>query len=160
MALEVERKFLLAEAPDRLDDHPAKQIEQGYLAITEDVEVRLRRADDVCFLTVKRGHGEVREEAEVPLAEDQFEALWPLTGSLRIEKSRHVVPLDDQLSAEVDVFKGELEGLVLAEIEFPSESASEAFEAPRWLGDEVTGDNRYSNQELARSGVPERCKRA
>ena len=156
MALEVERKFLLPEAPGWLDEHPAKRFEQGYRAITADVEVRLRRADSDFLLTAKRGHGEVREESEVALAEDQFDHLWPLTESLRIEKRRHVVPLEEGLSAEVDVYAGDLDGLVVAEIEFPSEDASRDFDPPDWLGEELTGDDRYANQALARSGAPDR----
>jgi adenylate cyclase len=156
MALEVERKFLLPAAPDWLGDHSAQEIEQGYLAIAGDVEVRLRRSDGERLLTVKRGHGEVREEVEVPLTEDQFERLWPLTEPLRIEKRRYVVPLGGELRAEVDVYRGELDGLILAEVEFSSEAAAEAFDLPDWLGREVTGDERYANQTLAQSGGPKR----
>jgi adenylate cyclase len=153
MGLEVERKFLLAEPPEWLGEHPSTQIEQGYVAITDEVEVRLRRAGADRFLTVKRGHGEVREEVEVALEEQQFDALWPLTEPRRLEKVRYLVPVGD-LTAEVDVFTGGLNGLVLAEIEFPSEAESGRFEAPGWLDEEVTGDARYSNQELARAGLP------
>jgi adenylate cyclase len=154
MALEVERKFRLPGAPDWLGDHPSIRIEQGYVVIAEDVEVRLRRSDEERLLTIKRGHGEVREEVEIPLSGEQFDALWPLTESRRLEKVRHLVPLDD-LTAEVDVFDAPLDGLTLAEIEFASETESRGFEAPKWLGEEVTGDQRYANQDLARSGVPD-----
>jgi len=155
MALEVERKFLLPGAPEWLGDHPVARIEQGYIAITDDVEVRLRSADDDRYLTVKRGHGEVREEVEIRLSEEQFGAFWPLTESLRLDKSRYLVPVED-LTVEVDVFEGPLHGLVLAEIEFPSEALSQQFQPPPWLGEEVTGDDRYANQDLARSGLPDR----
>lgn len=155
MALEVERKFLLLEAPKWLGDHPVLRIEQGYIVITDGVEVRLRSVDEDRYLTVKRGHGEVREEVEVRLSEEQFGVLWPLTESLRLEKSRYLVPIED-LTAEVDVFEGPLHGMVLAEIEFSSQAESEGFQPPPWLGEEVTGDDRYANQDLARSGVPDR----
>jgi CYTH domain-containing protein/CHAD domain-containing protein len=148
MALEIERKFLLTALPEWIDEHPAKRIEQGYIVITEEVEVRLRRIDDAPLLTVKRGHGEVREEVEVALEQAGFDALWPLTEDLRVQKRRHLVPLDE-LTVEVDVFEGGLEGLALAEIEFPSEAASEDFRPPDWLGEEVTGIDAYANQSLA-----------
>jgi adenylate cyclase len=154
MALEVERKFRLAEAPEWLGEHPRDSIAQGYVAVTEEVEVRLRAADGHRLLTIKRGHGEVREEVEVQLSAEQFDALWPLTEGLRIEKKRYRVPLGE-LTAEVDLFEGDLEGLALAEIEFRSERESDGFEPPAWLATEVTGDARYANQTLARSGMPE-----
>jgi CYTH domain-containing protein len=56
---------------------------------------------------------------------------------------------------EVDVFEGELAGMITAEMEFDSEAASEAFEAPDWLGTEVTGDERCANETLATRGLPE-----
>ena len=155
MAVEVERKFVLPEQPPWLREHPSTAISQGYLVVGETVEVRLRDAGGKRLLTVKRGHGEVREEVEIPLDYAQFEALWPLTEPLRVEKRRHLVPLDDDLTAEVDVFEGRREGLVLAEIEFPSEDESKRFRPPPWLGREVTGDDRYANQTLAQSAPPQ-----
>jgi CYTH domain-containing protein len=150
MALEVERKFLLSGAPEWLEDHPSERIEQGYLVAEDGEEVRLRRSGEKRRLTVKRGQGEVREEVEVDLSPPQFDELWPLTEQLRLTKRRYLVPLDD-LEVEVDAFDGDLEGLVTAEIEFESAAAADEFEPPSWLGEEVTGDERYANQGLARS---------
>ena len=116
--------------------------------------MRLRRDGDKLKLTVKGGRGLARQETEVDLPAEVFEELWPQTAELRVEKTRHLVPLDGGLTAEVDVYSGDLEGLVTAEVEFESEEASEAFEAPSWLGTEVTGDHRYANQSLAANGVP------
>jgi adenylate cyclase len=152
--MEVERKFHLPEQPTWLGDHPSVAIAQGYLVIDDEVEVRLRAADRHRLLTVKRGHGESREEIEVQLSAEQFDALWPLTDSLRLRKRRFRVPVDG-LTAEVDVFEGELVGLVLGEVEFDSTGTADRFEAPPWLGEEVTGDDRYANQTLARSGLPQ-----
>jgi adenylate cyclase len=154
MALEVERKFRLTEPPEGLGEHPHDSIAQGYLVIADDVEVRLRAADGHRLLTVKRGHGEVREEVELQLSAEQFDALWPLTEGLRLEKKRHRVPLGE-LTVEVDVFEGDLAGLALAEVEFSSEQESQGFDPPDWLGEEVTGDDRYANQTLAKSGSRE-----
>ncbi len=154
MSLEIERKFTLAKPPAWLADHPALGIEQGYLAVSEEAEVRLRRIGKDYLLTVKRGSGEVRQEAEVRLTPSQFEALWPLTASRRLCKRRHRVPLDGGLFAEVDVYAGDLAGLVVAEVEFRSEDDSGAFHPPEWMGQEVTGDGRYANQTLALNGKP------
>jgi adenylate cyclase len=150
---EIERKFILGKLPDWLQDCSSAPIEQGYLAIDKAVEVRLRRIGERRLMTVKRGHGEVREEVEVGLDEHQFDALWPLTDSQRLRKTRYLVPLGAGLDAEVDVFEGELEGLVTAEVEFDSAEQSRDFQPPPWLGDEVTGDGRYANQSLALHGV-------
>jgi adenylate cyclase len=155
MASEIERKFLLSEPPDWLSRCRAVRIEQGYLAIERDAEVRLRRRDEERLLTVKRGHGEVREEIEIALDAGQFDALWPLTESRRLRKTRWMVPLEGgDLTAEVDVFEDELAGLVVGEVEFDSEAASRSFEAPGWLGEEITGEERYAGQTLALRGRP------
>lgn len=150
--MEVERKFLVAEPPD-LDGADSDEIEQGYLAIGADGEVRLRRRGDQLVLTAKRGSGLARDEAEVELDRDAFEELWPLTEGRRLHKRRHVLPHGD-LEFEVDVYEGDLEGLVVAEIEFPSEGAAREFEPPAWIGQEVTGDERYLNETLATKGRP------
>lgn len=152
MGLEVERKFLLAGPPPWLGECPAVPIEQGYLALTEELEVRLRRAGERHTLTVKRGTGEVREEVEISLEPEQFEALWPLTGSRRLTKTRYRKPLGGDLEAEVDVYGDRLRGLVVAEVEFPSPARSHGFEPPAWLAEEVTGDSRYANRNLALDG--------
>ena len=124
MSTEIERKFLLPEPPQLLHKHAARDLVQGYLAIAEDVEVRLRRSGEDRLLTVKRGKGETREEVEIELVPSQFEQLWGLTESARVTKRRFEVPLEQGRCAEVDVYAGELAGLVVAEVEFPSRAAS------------------------------------
>ncbi|HEY8583444.1 MAG TPA: CYTH domain-containing protein [Capillimicrobium sp.] len=152
-AFEIERKFLPGELPEEVLRAAAKPIEQGYLAIDEGVEVRVRRIGGRCVLTVKGGRGLVRLEEELEIDERRFEALWPLTEGRQLEKSRRSVPLGDGALLEVDEYGGALAGLVVAEVEFPSVAASEAFAVPAWLGTEVTGDERYANRSLALSGV-------
>jgi adenylate cyclase len=151
--VEIERKFLVDRAPPDLDQ--GKPIEQGYLAVGEDgVEVRVRRLGDTTVLTVKSGPGMVRTEEEFAIDERRFESLWALTDGRRLTKTRHVIPLEDGLVAEVDVYSGAHDGLLTAEIEFPSLEASEAFDPPAWLGREVTGDRRFAAQSLALNGRP------
>ena len=95
----------------------------------------------------------VRTEEELDIDERRFESLWPLTEGRRVSKTRHLIPLDSGLAAELDVYRGAHDGLLTAEIEFPSLEASEAF-PPGWLGREVTGDRRFANQALALDGRP------
>jgi CYTH domain-containing protein/CHAD domain-containing protein len=149
---EIERKFLVGEMPRA--DSGSTPIEQGYLVIGTDSEVRLRRIGDELLLTAKVGHGEVREEVEVAIGPDAFESLWPLTASRRVRKVRHFVPVGEGLRAEIDVYEGGLDGLRTAEVEFDSVEAARRFTPPAWLGKELTGDPAYANQSLATAGLP------
>jgi adenylate cyclase len=150
--VEVERKFLVGELPD-LERTESNEIEQGYLATGSDGEVRVRRKGEQLVLTAKRGSGLSRDEAEVELDQASFDELWPLTEGRRLHKRRHVIP-HGELKIEMDVYEGDLEGLRVAEIEFPSEEEAKAFEPPDWLGEDVTGDARYLNETLATQGAP------
>jgi CYTH domain-containing protein/CHAD domain-containing protein len=152
---EIERKFLLPALPDAAARPAAVRIEQGYVAIGEQTEVRLRRAGGRMTLTAKRGHDEARAEHEIALYKEQFEAIWALTGERRLVKTRRRVPLPaDGLVAEVDVYEGPLAGLATVEVEFGSSAQSRAFQPPEWFGAELTGDPAYSNQSLAANGLP------
>jgi CYTH domain-containing protein/CHAD domain-containing protein len=155
VAAEIERKFLIPAPPDRVRAGEGTQIEQAYLAITDEVEVRLRRSGSETRLTVKGGHGDVRQEIEFAVEAQEFEELWSLSADRRLEKTRLEVPLENGLVAEVDIFEGVLEGLVIAEVEFDSEDAKRDFEPPAWFGDELTGDQRYANQTMATDGSPD-----
>jgi adenylate cyclase len=151
--VEIERKFLVDRSPAGLPE--GERIDQGYLVVGEDgVEVRIRRRAGTTTLTVKSGPGMVRTEEEIAIDERRFESLWPLTDGRRVSKTRHVIPLESGLAAELDVYRGNHDGLLTAEIEFPSLEASEAFDPPEWLGREVTGDRRFANQALALDGRP------
>jgi CYTH domain-containing protein len=154
-AVEIERKFLVDALPDGLADARADRIEQGYLAIHADgVEVRVRRRAGKSTLTVKSAPGEVRVEEELPIDDRRFEALWQLSAGRRISKTRHLVPIEPGLTAELDIYHEELDGLLTVEVEFPSRDASAAFVPPPWIGRELTGDPRYANQSLALHGPP------
>ena len=150
---EIECKFRFGEVPG-LDAADRVEIEQGYLAIDREAEVRLGRAGTEHRLTTKRGHGAEREEVEIDIGADDFERLWPLTAGRRVAKTRHRIDLGDGLTAEVDLYAGELDGLRVVEVEFPDAEAERRFEPPEWFGEELTGDERYANQTLASDGLP------
>jgi CYTH domain-containing protein len=152
--VEVERKFLLADVPETMRFARREPIRQGYLALDGDTEVRLRLTPKHAVLTIKAGRGEVRTEEEVELDRRQGDALWELTEGRRLQKTRRRVRAGDAL-VEVDEYGGALDGLVVAEVEFPDEEASRAFRPPSWFGREVTGDRRYANRSLASDGVPD-----
>ncbi len=145
--VERERKYVLTALPPLLG--PGVRLRQGYLAIDGSVSVRVRESGaDGCTLTVKAGRGAVRIELEWPLTTEQFDAAWDQTRGRRIHKTRHLVPLDRH-TVEVDVFREELDGLLLAEVEFDSADALATFEPPAWFGLEVTDDDAYTNASLA-----------
>jgi CHAD domain-containing protein len=75
-----------------------------------------------------------------------------LTESRRLAKRRYRAALGNGLQAEIDVYEGRLEGLLVAEVEFPSEQRSREFTPPAWLGTEITGDEQYANRNLAVNG--------
>lgn len=153
--LEIERKFLVEEVSAQLAGAPATEIDQGYLVLGAGAsEARVRRRAGAFTLTVKRGGGLVRGETEIELSEEQFERLWPLTEGQRVRKRRHELPLAGDLVAEVDVYADGLQGLIVAEVEFPDEATAAAFTPPAWLGREVTEDPAYKNRRLATDGRP------
>ena len=151
--MEIERKWVLDAPPSGLEDHRSQRFEQGYLAIDPaGAEVRVRRKDGVkSVMTVKTGIGLVRGEEEWEIA--NFDALWPLTAGRQVLKTRYFIPLGRH-TVELDVYEGDLNGLVTAEVEFPDEASARAFEAPAWLGRDVTEDKRYGNRVLAVDGIP------
>jgi adenylate cyclase len=154
--VEIERKFIVTGSPPGLGEHPSSTLEQGYVAIHADgTEVRIRRAAGASVLTIKSSGGLVRVEEEFPIDDATFERLWPLTEGRRIQKVRHLVPHgpSGDLLIEVDVYDGDLAGLVVAEVEFASEEDARVFAPPPWFGREVTTDARFKNQRLAVDGL-------
>lgn len=146
MATEIERKFLLRDTAF-LNSLSGQRICQGYLSHSPDASVRVRIAGKQGFLTIKgRSTGISRAEFEysVPLAD--AEALLALCKHGKIEKTRYRLPIDNHVW-EIDVFEGDNQGLVVAEIELTSER--DQFERPAWLGEEVSDDPRYFNSQLS-----------
>jgi CYTH domain-containing protein len=147
--IEIERKFLVTSTTF-LDEFCAKnRIVQGYLSSVPERTVRVRIKGDKGFLTIKgksSDSGMSRMEWEKEIALEEAEQLLRLCEAGVIDKIRYEIPVGKHLY-EVDVFSGENDGLILAEIELESEN--EAFEKPNWLGKEVTNDNRYYNAYLS-----------
>jgi CYTH domain-containing protein len=156
--MERERKFLVTRPPSGLNKYPHKRIRQGYLAVpnprdTDHVEIRVRDEEGKHMITVKGGRGARRDEVELPIPDKAFRSLWPLTQGKRIEKVRYRIPLED-FTAELDVYRGNLSGLMTAEVEFDSDRDLRSFRPPEWLGREVTGRDEFSNSRLATRAKP------
>lgn len=146
MKKEIERKFLV-----KGDFMPfvtsSTRIEQGYVAKSEQLTLRIRTRNEQGYLTIKgrtneKGMSRSEWEYEIPV-EEARELLKFSRGT--ISKTRYLVPVGDH-TFEVDEFYGENEGLVVAEVELQDEN--EEYPRPDWLGEEVTGDRRYYNSQL------------
>ena len=152
--MEIERKFLIEKAklPENLEEFARHEIEQGYLC-TEPV-VRIRREDESYYLTYKSKGLLAREEYNLPLNQEAYLHLKPKADGIVIVKTRYRIPERDGLTIELDVFHGDYEGLLLAEVEFPSEEAANAYEPPAWFGEDVTYSSRYHNSTLSKGIQP------
>lgn len=148
--IEIERKFLVVSNDFISESEAHFAIAQGYLNASPERNVRIRIKGEKSFLTIKgignqSGTTRFEWEKEIPLAEGR--QLMDLCEKGTIEKTRYLVKKGRHIF-EVDVFEGENQGLVIAEVELSDEN--ETFEKPHWLGKEVTGDERYYNAYLSR----------
>ncbi len=156
--MEIERKFLIGTMPD-LEQYPKKHFVQGYLSTSPTV--RVRREEEEYFLTYKGRASEdhmAREEYNLPLTKEAFAHLLPKCDGNLISKTRYFIPLGknkegSELTAELDVFDAPFEGLVFAEVEFPTVEEARSFEAPDWFGEDVTDDRRYYNSYLSQCKI-------
>ena len=147
--MEIERKFLVQK--DKwlsVSKPPGILYIQGYLSIDEAKVIRVRVAGEQGFLTIK-GKSETfsHPEYEYSIPVDDARELINRFTTTQVEKVRIRIPAGKHVW-EVDEFRGENKGLLMAEIEL--EHPDEVFEKPEWVGEEVTGDKRYYNSYLAR----------
>lgn len=145
--MEIERKYLIHDIPMHLEQYRSHKIEQGYLC-TNPV-VRIRRKDDDYILTYKGSGLMVREEYNLPLTKEGYTHMLSKIDGILISKRRYLIPLTDVLTIELDIFEGELYGLVLAEVEFATKEDADAFLPPDWFGEDVTFSSEYHNSTLS-----------
>ncbi len=148
--IENELSYLIKRMPD-LAGIPGKDIEQHYLSESEE-PLRIRRSGGTYELTKKLNVAgddlSRREEITVPLDREEFYLLLGLS-KRGLTKTRHYLRLDGTLTAELDIFHGQLEGLAMVEVEFPNEETRSAFVPPRWFGRDVSQEEWSSNSSLA-----------
>lgn len=153
MPKEIEKKYLVETIDFDLKNFNKKEIIQGYItSINDETEVRLRKKSKDYFLTVKTGSGLTRNETETKILKDQFEKLWDEAKRRKIIKTRYEIPYKSYL-IELDIFKENLEGLIIAEIEFENEKEAKDFIPPNWFKKDLTLDERYKNKNLAIKGL-------
>ena len=150
MATEIEHKFLLANDGWRELIYQSSVYQQGYLNSDENSSVRVRISGNKSWLNIKSatiGNQRAEYEYEIPV-NDATEILENLCQRPFIEKTRHLVKIAQHIW-EIDEFKGDNQGLIVAEIEL--NQSNEFFEKPYWLGQEVTEDLRYYNNQLCKN---------
>ncbi len=158
--MEIEQKFLVNGLPDGLDEYECIDIVQGYLSYSP--VLRVRKSNNRYIFTYKSDRRKqeerdacISEEIEALLTKEAFELLLAKCDGIIITKKRYIIPLDAEetgvsgIRAELDVFNGVYEGLVLAEVEFASYEDMKKFNRPSWFGKNVSGDIRYHNNYLA-----------
>lgn len=162
--MEIERKFIIKKLPANLDSYQSLRIEQAYLNV--DPVIRIRRQNDGYYLTYKGKGLLAREEYNLPLNEESYYHLLEKADGNIISKRRYLIPIADSSSAgtptlsvpkqaapltiELDIFDSPFAPLTIAEVEFPSEDAANAFIPPAWFDEDVTYDLRYHNSFLSR----------
>ncbi|MDD3172946.1 MAG: CYTH domain-containing protein [Herbinix sp.] len=155
--MEIERKYAINNLPGELSQYQFKKIEQGYLC--HNPTIRIRKSNDNYILTYKsklgigkrkEGDAIINNEVELPLTKEAYNELLPKTDDNLIIKTRYLVPLDNGLTAELDVFEGFLNGLVFTEVEFPDEKTANEFVPPAWFGKELSSNKQFSNYNLSK----------
>ena len=148
--LEIERKFLVRNSDYKRQAFSSSRIQQGYICSGHGRTVRVRVRDDRGYLTIKGPsdkEGLVRYEFEKEITLEEARELMKLCEPGRVDKTRYLVKSGSH-TFEVDEFYGENEGLVMAEVEL--QRADEPYEKPDFIGEEVTGDHRYTNAHLSK----------
>lgn len=148
--IEIERKFLVTSNDFKQEAFKNTRIIQGFLNTDKYRTVRVRLKGEQGFITVKgqtENNGTTRFEWEKEISKTEAEGLLGLCEPGIIDKNRFEIQVDTHIF-EVDVFYGDNEGLIIAEIELKHEN--EPFKKPNWLGKEVTGDIKYYNSLLSK----------
>ena len=146
--LEIERKFLVRDSSYKQLATSSSRIKQGYICSGHGRTVRVRTRGEQAFLTIKGPSvdgGLTRYEFEKEITLDEAEHLFRLCEPGIIDKTRYLVPSGHH-TFEVDEFYGDNEGLVMAEVELSR--PNQPYDAPPFIGREVTGDRRYYNSHL------------
>ena len=153
---EIEKKFLIKSLPGDLNQYQKIHVVQGYLSASGRPSLRVRKYGDEYILSYKfkertqKEVANVAKEVELPLVEESFEHLMKKVDGRIVEKNRYLIPLENDLTAELDVFEGYLDGLKFVEVEFKSEEDAANFNPPEWFGKDVTFDVHFKNGYLSR----------
>lgn len=160
--MEIERKYLIHRLPEHIARripgymgdtdtnlaYPCRILTQGYL--NTDPVIRIRQDNDIYELTYKSKGLMTRQEYNLPLTREAYEHLITKIDGNLIRKKRYMIPLNHDLTAELDIFEGKLAPLILVEVEFPTEEDALSFIPPSWFGEDVTFSGKYHNSTLSK----------
>lgn len=161
MNKEIERKYALKYLPDHIKIEKVEKIEQVFIYKDENTIIRIRKivigqSNNYIYTVKTKGDIQYDEsyqigqkyEIESHITKELYEELLPRKISNKITKTRIVVPIQNNLKVEIDIYDGYLQGFLTAEVEFVSEKQANQFEKPDWLGEEI-GYKEFSNRKLA-----------
>ena len=153
--MEIERKFLVRELPENLESYSHSKLTQSYISRSPVIRLRKIEQDgaESFVLTIKSGGLAVRQEFELPLQKAEYDRLFQKVEGRVLQKVRYLIPIENGYTAELDRFEGELAGLLLVEVEFPSVEEMNAFEPPSWFGEDVSASPLYHNSVLSNGGT-------
>jgi len=154
--VQIERRFLVA-----FDDIPwhsmgtGVDIVQSYISMNPEIRLRNTDGSEYTFLlrTPLDADGLSRQDIEFEITKDEYDELFQKISGVVIHKARYRLP-HEGLNIRIDIFFGELNGLVLAEVVFDSVDEAEVFLPLDWFGEDITSDSRYRNAALSMYGLP------
>lgn len=150
--MEIERKFLINTLPENLGSYTCFKMEQAYISTNPVIRVRQKSTAEHCtkyILTVKSSGMLARHEYELEIDHNAYNNLLGKAEGNVISKFRYLIPLDNSLTLELDIFKGVFDGLIIGEIEFPDEETAKKYTPPEYLSEEVTFDTRFHNSTMS-----------
>lgn len=152
--IEIERKWLIKEIPtyirEKLSHYEKYEISQSYVSYFP--HIRIRKSNDDYILNFKRTISDndlTRKEIEIKITKEEYENLLKKCEGVQIIKTRYLIPENNNLIIELDYFHDKYEGLIYAEIEFPSEEKAQEYIVPFWFSKELTGIKELNNMGLS-----------
>lgn len=146
--MEIERKFLIKNYSGNLSELEHHELKQGYIS-TKPV-IRIRKWDNTKILTIKSSGLIMRDEYEIELSEDEFQNLEKKVEGNIINKTRYIIPINNNLKIEMDIFHDIFEGLCYGEVEFPDIETAENFKAPDFMYKDISKSGVFQNSSLSR----------
>lgn len=166
MNKEIERKYAVKSIPDDIEFEKMENIEQVFIYRDENTIIRIRKIESkikdgkksLDYIYTVKTKGDIqyddsynigkKYEIESNITKEYYEELLPKKISNKITKTRLVVPIQNKLKVEIDIYYDYLDGLLTAEVEFPNEEEANKFDKTNWLGKEI-GYKELSNRQLA-----------
>ncbi len=155
--IENELTFLIKKLPEDLEKQRRSEIKQGYFSDFPS-PLRIRSENDQVFTLTKKvkiddNDSSRYNETNLPIKKEEFLLLWEVCPK-KMSKTRYFYPLGD-LTAEVDVFHGKLDGFAMVEVEFPTEESRSKFTPSEWFGEDITQERWAANSVLSTLSLDE-----